>query len=146
MKKLSALMLLLALVLSMAACSSSTPGREAQLREQYPKFFDLPTEKGLEVFVWQMAAGSYDFCILPGTNRIMNLSDIQQSHTCHSIEDVKDVLAYYGLPDDSITVYAYSVGYSSYAYTVDEAYLEALSAMFDDCYQVIKYTDAEDFK
>ena len=53
------------------------------LRERYPKYFDLNTFKGLEVYVWQMAAGSYSLGVLPGTNRnktfeeLMNLYDLR---------------------------------------------------------------------
>ena len=39
------------------------------LAERVPQYFDLSTFKGLEMYVWSMAEGSYRCGVLAGTNR-----------------------------------------------------------------------------
>ena len=46
------------------------------LQARFPDYLDLPTSKGLEVYVWQMAPGSYSCGVLPGTNREKTLQTI----------------------------------------------------------------------
>lgn len=42
---------------------------QAALMMQYPEYFGLDASKGLDVYVWQMAKGSYSFGLLPCSER-----------------------------------------------------------------------------
>ena len=44
---------------------SGAPEFDAQLMEKYPEYCKLDTSNGLDVYVWQMAARSYSFGVLP---------------------------------------------------------------------------------
>lgn len=39
------------------------------LREKYPEYFKLSAFKGIEIYVWEMAEGSYQCGMMSGTNR-----------------------------------------------------------------------------
>lgn len=111
MRKLLAFVLCLAALFSLTACGKEDP--TDALRESYPEYFDLPTAKGLEVYVWQMAQGSYSFGVLPGTNRektfeeLMNLKGV-------SAEDMRQILSSYDLDREDIIVIPYQNPLSSY--------------------------------
>lgn len=115
---------------------------ESALREQFPQYYDLSTFKGLEVYVWSLAEGSYSCGVLPGTNRNKTQEEIRElgMHGV-SVSDMKEILAAYGIPDDEVFLYAVSQPISSYLYPIDEAYCKAVSAQFDDRYPCFRLTD-----
>ncbi len=83
------------------------------LKEKYPEYFGLSTSKGLDVYVWQMAPGSYSFGLLSGTNRnkadeeLMNLKGA-------SAEEMKIILSMYGYSKESIGIIPWQNPASSY--------------------------------
>lgn len=115
---------------------------QSGLREQFPQYFDLSTFKGLEVYVWSMAEGSYSCGVLPGTNRNKTQEEIWELglHSV-SVADMKEILDAYGIPDDEVFLYACSQPISSYAYQIDEDYCKAVSAQFDNRYHCFALTE-----
>lgn len=101
------------------------------LREKFPEYFDLPTAKGLEVYIWQMSKDNYQCGLMAGTNRnkfdeeIMNLKPA-------SIVEMRLILSTYSLPTTNMILIAYQHPLSSYRYKVDDAYYEQLHEVFWD--------------
>ena len=82
--KFVSIVLAASLMLSATACSSvkgtteltSVPAYESEskpdiekLREKYPEYFKMSAFKGVEIYVWEMAEGSYHCGMMSGTNR-----------------------------------------------------------------------------
>lgn len=104
-------------------------GELETLRERYPEYFDLSTAKGLEVYVWQMAPGSYSCGVLPGTNREKTTTELWGLKSA-SIEDMKAILSTYDIPKSDIIIIPFYMPYSSYAYTIDDDYAKGLYRLF----------------
>ncbi|MBO7404970.1 MAG: hypothetical protein J6V24_08415 [Clostridia bacterium] len=105
------------------------------LTERTPEYFDLSTFKGLEVYVWSMAEGSYSCGILPGTNRNKTQKEIWELglHSV-SVDEMKEILASYDIPDEEVFLFACHQPISSYYYDIDSAYCAAVAAQFDNRY------------
>lgn len=116
MKKVISVFLCFAIVFSLAACGNKIIYSETEinsLREVYPEYFDLTTDKGLEVYVWQMARDSYSFGVLPGTNRektgeeLWNLKGV-------SADEMKIILSTYDIDGENIIIMPFQMPVSSY--------------------------------
>ena len=94
------------------ASDGSTAAIDA-LREQYPEYFDLPTGKGLEVYVWQMAQNSYSFGVLSGTNRYKSPEELWNLKRV-SAEEMKAILSTYDIDEQNIYIYPWQNPISSY--------------------------------
>lgn len=145
MKKRIAIVLVLTLVL-LTSCSVTSgdadckePPREPsqqfeleELRQKFPEYFDLSTAKGLEVYVWQLAEGSYSCGVLPGTNRNKSNEEIWRL-TVNSarIEEMKVILSSYDIPKEDIIIIPCVQPISSYFYQIDESYIRAVNALFE---------------
>lgn len=113
------------------------------LRKQYPEYFDLDTSEGLELYVWQMAGNSYSCGLVSGkTSReiaeaaqatgeirtdLWNLRSV-------TVNEMKLILADYGIGKEKVTLIPYSMPHSSYLNVEvakdPEGYLKKLEAMF----------------
>ena len=114
----------------------------SSLREQFPQYYDLSAFKGLEVYVWSMAEGSWCCGILPGTNRNKTQEEIWDlGFHGVSVQDMKEILASYDIPDEEVFLFVCAQPISSYLYPIDEDYIEAVSAQFDDRYACFAATD-----
>ncbi len=100
-----------------------------ELRGLYPEYFDLGAFKGLELYVWQMAPGSYSCGLMPGTNREKTTEEIWGLKSA-SVEDMKTILSTYDIPKGDIFIYPIHMPYSSYAYTIDDDYAKGLYRLF----------------
>ncbi len=113
-----------------------TPGEipertEAELREQCPEYFDLSAFKGLEVYVWQMVPHSYSCGVMIGTNRNKTNEEIWNLHRNPvSIGEMRTILASSDITRENIIIIPVHMPFSSYAYTIDDAYLENLRTLF----------------
>lgn len=101
------------------------------LRETYPEFFDLSTDSGLTVYIWEMAENSYH-CYL-GNSSIDLLSDygtffIGEGGT--SIEEMRKILSTYDIDKEDITIMPFTNPISSYAYVIDDEYRERIKEVF----------------
>ena len=114
----------------------------SSLREQFPQYYDLGDFKGLEIYVWSMAEGSFRCGILPGTNRNKTQEEIWDlGFHGVSVQDMKEILASYDISDDEVFLFACSQPISSYLYPIDEDYCKAVSAQFDDRFACFAATD-----
>ena len=86
---------------------------ESVLREKYPEYYDLPTSKGLEVYVWQMAPNSYSCGVMEGTNREKTLEEMMNLKGA-SIDEMKAILSSYVIPKEDIIIIPWQNPISSY--------------------------------
>ncbi|MBQ6292774.1 MAG: hypothetical protein IJK77_02715 [Lachnospiraceae bacterium] len=90
-----------------------------RLRAMYPKYFGLPADKGLEVYVSQFAKGDYYCNLLPAdperTAQETIMEIIAQLGPC-SMDDMRKILSAYDVPEDKIAVIAYRNPISSYSW------------------------------
>ncbi len=101
------------------------------LREYVPEYFGLSTDKGLEVYVWQLEENSYLCGLLPGQNlhysdnRLWNLKPT-------TIEEMKYILGTYDINPNLISILPISVPHSSYHYEINAEYCKKIEEMFFD--------------
>ena len=111
------------------------------LREKYPEYFDLPTNNGLEVYVWQMSPESYYWGLLPGRAVDYDeatLLDLKGA----SLEEICAIVASYNLDSNQITVHPFQMPYSSYYYVIDEAYQTSVEQLFWGQYSSVLYSES----
>ncbi len=85
------------------------------LRTKFPEYYDQPTTKGLEVYLWQDTNDSYKCGLLMGTNR--NKTDeeiIRLTKNGATIEQMKVILASYNIDKDMIVIIPIQVSETSY--------------------------------
>ncbi len=103
------------------------------LKEMHPAYFGLETMKGLNVYVWQMAAGSYSCGLLPGKNIGYTQEELWSLHkSSTSLDEMRAIVASY-FPDisrEDVLIIPITMPHSSYAYPVDDAYIAQLEALF----------------
>ena len=99
------------------------------LREKYPEYYDLPTDKGLELYVWQLAEGAWSCGLMAGTNREKTNEELWNLRAA-SVGEMQEILASYKLPAEEIAVIPIHVPYSSYMYVINEDYRAAVREMF----------------
>ena len=98
------------------------------LRNRCPEYFDLPTDKGLEIYVWQMAQDDYSFGLMAGTNlrkedeQLWNLKGV-------SLDELFLILTTYDISPENIEVIPIHMPYSSYWYEIDDAYTAQVREM-----------------
>lgn len=85
----------------------------AELKEKYPEYFDLPTGKGLEIWVWQMGSNSYSFGVLSGTNRGTTNKELWSLRGV-SADQMKAILSTYDIDEDEISIIPFQHPLSSY--------------------------------
>lgn len=83
------------------------------LRDKYPAYFDLATDKGLEVYVWQLAPNSYFCGVMEGTNREKTLEELMALKGA-SIAEMKTILSAYDIPKENISIIPWQNPVSSY--------------------------------
>lgn len=106
-----------------------------QLKAKFPMYFDLTTPKGLEVYIWQLAEGSYSCGLLSGVNREYTQEELWDLHkSSASIEEMRAIIADYisngEVTKDAVTIKAIQMPHSSYFYTIDDAYRQRLNELF----------------
>lgn len=103
------------------------------LKLKYPKYFDLNTDKGLEVYVWQMSKNDYRCHLLPGSN--LNYTDDYMDFAGGAtIDEMRLILASYDLHNGNIVVMPYRNPLSSYYYEIDEEYEQNVRALLGSGY------------
>ena len=99
------------------------PSEIAVLRLKYPQYFDLPTDKGLEVYIWQLAAGSYSCALLPGRNLSYTMEEIMDLHKAPTtMAEMRTILSTYDIERSKIILMPVRMPFSSYYYVIDDAY------------------------
>ncbi len=105
------------------------------LKLNWPMYFELPTAKGLEVYIWQMAEGSYSCGLLPGRNLSytqQELWDLEKNAAALGV--MQTIISYYisngEVAKEDVTIIPITMPHSSYAYNIDEAYRQRLTELF----------------
>ena len=143
MKKNVIVMLCILLVLVGAACAYASLHDEAntdeqrtarriyhsQLQEKYPQFYNVSTDGGLTVYIWQMAENNYKFYLV---NSVIDaFSDRTFAFEVGTtITEMRAILSTYDVDKDDIVIRPTVNPISSYAYKIDDAYTEQLIALF----------------
>ncbi len=110
-----------------------------QLKERYPQYFDLPTDKGLELYIWQMSGDSYTCILLPGKNLGYTQTELLACHNAGTTLEVMRAIVSSYMPElsrENVTIVPVTMPHSSYAYNIDDAYIENLNKLFWDGFPV----------
>ena len=145
--RLVSIVLAASLMLSVAGCSAAgrkteqtaeltyiTESREhlEMLRNKYPEYFKLNDFKGIEIYVWEMAEGSYHCGMMSGTNRNKTDEEIWNlAKNPLSIEDAKIILKEQGIKKENWIIIPVVQPISSYRYEIDDAYWEKVRKLFE---------------
>lgn len=99
------------------------------LRALYPQYFDLPTDKGLTVYVWQFSPTIYQYGLLAGPSSEHTLVE-QLKMEPVLLPHMRAIVESYGLDREDISVVPILHPLSSYFYPIDEAYQADMEALF----------------
>lgn len=126
--------------------SITTTADVEDLKEKYPEYFDLPTDKGLWVYVWQMAGNSYSCGLLSGKNLGYTQEELWELHISPAtLEEMRTIVAYYisneGVAKDQVVICPIAMPHSSYYYNIDEAYRKALEEKFWKDLPIVETTE-----
>ena len=105
-----------------------------KLKRLYPEFFDQDKSpaKGIEIYVWQMSAGSYSFGLMYGTNRNKTDEEIWDlQNKSLTLEETKAILNECGVTKDEFFIIPVIQPFSSYAYIIDDGYQDRVSKLFE---------------
>ena len=99
-----------------------------RLRQMYPQYLELGQKDSLTVYVWQMAAGSYSWGLMPdGEEYTWNDPEKLMPFNLDELHTIVDA---YGLEKEQVTISPIQVIYSSYAYNIDDAYINNVTTLF----------------
>lgn len=111
--------------------SSEIKSEVERLREKYPEYFELSAFKGIEIYVWEMAEGSYHCGLMSGTNRNKTDEEIWDlARKPLSIEEAKMILNELKIDKDYWIIIPVVQPISSYRYVIDDAYREKVRKLF----------------
>ena len=100
-----------------------------QLKTKYPQFFNVSTDGGLTVYIWQMAKNSY-YCYLANTS-LEAISDNSFVYEVGAtIAEMRAILATYDIDQKDINIYPVRNPLSSYYYEINDAYRSKVKEMF----------------
>lgn len=100
-----------------------------QLKTKYPQFFNVSTDGGLTVYIWQMSKDNYS-CYLANTS-MEAISDNSFAYDVGaSIAEMRAILSTYDVEQKDITVQPVINPFSSYVYNIDTAYHARVKEIF----------------
>ena len=103
-----------------------------RLREKYPEFFDLPTDKGLAVYVWKMSEDAYSCILLPDSGKTREATELWNCKSVN-IREMRIILSSYAVSPEDVAVIPWTNPLSSFFSPTDEDYIESLREMlFED--------------
>ena len=101
----------------------------SQLKEKYPQFFNVSTDGGLTVYIWQMSKDNYS-CYLANTS-MEAISDNSFAYDVGAtIAEMRAILTTYDIDRKDITVQPVINPLSSYYYVIDDAYRAKVKELF----------------
>ena len=111
--------------------SSEIKSEVERLREKYPEYFELSAFKGIEIYVWEMAEGSYHCGLMSGTNRNKTEEEIWDlAKKPLTIEEAKLILNELKIDKEYWIIIPVVQPVSSYRYVIDDAYREKVNKLF----------------
>ncbi|MBR2876743.1 MAG: hypothetical protein IKC01_06375 [Clostridia bacterium] len=109
--------------------SEADYGSIGNLENIYPQFFDVSTDSGLTVYVWQMAEDDYK-CYLVNTAQEA-ISDNSFAYTGGAtISEMRAILSTYDINNEDVTIHPVINPLSSYFYEIDDTYREFVKNLF----------------
>ena len=102
-----------------------------ELRYKYPQFFDVSTDGGLTVYIWQMSEENFR-CYLVNTVHaaLTDKSFICDDKDSCTIAEMRAILSSYDINHEDVTVESVINPISSYFYEIDEQYREFTENLF----------------
>ena len=99
------------------------------LKVKYPQFFNVSTDGGLTVYIWQMSANNYS-CYLANTS-MEAISDNSFAYDVGaSIAEMRAILTTYDIDQKDIVLHPVNNPLSSYYYEIDDAYRAMVKEKF----------------
>lgn len=99
------------------------------LKVKYPQFFNVSTDGGLTVYIWQMSKDKYS-CYLANTS-MEAISDNSFAYDIGaSISEMRAILTTYDIDRNDITIQPVRNPLSSYYYEIDNAYRKKVKDWF----------------
>lgn len=94
----------------------TTPAfQSGELREKYSQYFGLDASGGLDVYVWQMAKGSYSFGVLPHSEEKLDwMSPQLMNMPGATAYEMRQILSSYGLDESAVYIIPWQNPLSSY--------------------------------
>ena len=119
--------------------TNNTPLSSFQsLREKYPQFFNVSTDGGLTVYIWQMSKDNYS-CYLANTS-MEAISDNSFAYDVGAtIAEMRGILTTYDIERKDITVQPVINPLSSYYYEIDDTYKTNIEKLF---WSTVPYVDS----
>ena len=101
-----------AAAMAFTACMS----REAlELKKEYPGYFDIDASNGLDIIVWQMSKNSYDFGLLPHSEKERDWLDEELRNLKPvSAEQMRIILSTYKIDKSKMNIVIWQNPVSSY--------------------------------
>ncbi|MBR3996499.1 MAG: hypothetical protein IKI97_14640 [Clostridia bacterium] len=99
------------------------------LKVKYPQFFNVSTDGGLTVYIWQMSANNYS-CYLANTSTEAISDNSFAYDVGASIAEMRAILSTYDVEQKDITVQPVINPFSSYVYNIDTAYRTKVKELF----------------
>ncbi len=108
-----------------------------ELKVKYPQFFNVSTDGGLTVYIWQMSASNYS-CYLVNTS-MEAISDNSFAYDVGAtIPEMRAILTTYNVDQKDITVQPVINPLSSYYYVIDDAYRSKIKELFWEDYSIFE--------
>ena len=137
MKKKIAIVISLVLFLSFSGCTSKDnivkyDSKEIsieELKNNYPEFFNLSTDGGLTVYIWQMSENNYR-CYLTNTHIDATSDESFAFEKGATMEEMRAILSTYDIDRKDITIRTEVNLLSSYYYKIDDEYRARVKELF----------------
>lgn len=109
--------------------SEADYGSMEKLENIYPQFFDVSTDGGLTVYIWQMAEDDYK-CYLVNTAQEA-ISDNSFAYAGGAtISEMRAILSTYDVNNEDVTIQPVINPLSSYFYEIDDIYCKYIKDLF----------------
>ena len=99
-----------------------------RLRQEYPAFFDLPTDKGLAVYVWKLSEDAYSCILLPDSGKTREATELWEMKSVN-LQEMRTILSSYSISQEEIAVIPWTNPLSSFYSPTDEEYIQSLREM-----------------
>jgi beta-lactamase regulating signal transducer with metallopeptidase domain len=115
------------------------PTNIGELKAKYPQFFNISTDGGLTVYIWQMEKNSY-YCYLANTSLEAVSDNSFVYEVGATIAEMRAILTTYDIDKKDIIIQSVINPLSSYYYEIDDTYRAKIKELFwKDSYNVIDY-------
>lgn len=99
------------------------------LKVKYPQFFNVSTDGGLTVYIWQMSANNYS-CYLANTSTEAISDNSFAYDVGATIPEMRAILTTYNIDQKDITLQPVINPLSSYCYVIDDTYRSKIKEKF----------------